>query len=161
MSDIQLVLTASILVSLSVMCGFLYSWFASGRLYGKRFNYLIYYALYMAISNIPKLSMTIAGVSTHSAIWVILDSAGLLLLLLAADAWGGKGVRHWHWFIVIAGTMSSIAHNITGQKVFATGYSIAVLAVLLIMLYNIWAKSQPVIAFFVAVSFRNHPKTGK
>ena len=153
MSDIQLVLFASILVSVSVMCGFACSWVLSGKLYGKKYNYLIFYALYLLLANIPMLVATMLGIASHSALDTILDITGLLLLFLAAEKWGGGGYRTWHWAIVLAGAMLSIAHSVTGERAFAAGYAACVSVVMLITLYNIARNSPNLVTLFVAVSF--------
>lgn len=153
MSDINLVLIASILVSVSVMFGFACSWCMSGRLYGRRYNYLLLYALYMALSNMPKLLLTFAGVPIHRLVWTFLDVVGLLILFIAAENWRPGGIRPWHWLVFLIGIAFSIAHHIAGERVFAAGYSLSVLAVLIITLYNIASQSPPLVSVLVGASF--------
>jgi len=153
MSDIQLVLLASILVSMSVMCGFGCSWAISGRLYGKRYNYLIYYALFMLLSNIPKLIATVAGHPIHVTFWTVTDIVGLLLLFLAAEQWRNEGFRTWHWLIFLAGSMFAIAHNVAGSRACATGYAICVSLIMLITLMAIASRSPHLVTIFVGLSF--------
>lgn len=153
MSDANLIILASAILSVFLALGLFVGWCAGRRLSGRRYDYLIYYAAYLLVINIPKLVLAMLGYEYHSVLRLAMDVVEIVLIFLAAKAWSREKTSVYLWLILVPAIVAAAMHQTTGSPTWAMIYGLSFGLILALTIYYISRKAPWYVTATVVLSF--------
>jgi hypothetical protein len=152
-SESSLVLLASTLLSVLLGFGLLLGWCLDKRLSGRRYTYLLYYAVYLFVINIPKLTIAMFGYVLLPFPALVMDIVEVTLIFLAAESWTSERTTFRRWLILVPAYAAAVMVFVTGSDRWVLVQSLSFGLVLLLTIFNISRNAPWPVAVAVAVSF--------
>lgn len=152
-SESSLVILASVLLSVLLAIGLFAGWCTGKRLSGRRYTYLLYYAVYLAMINIPKLTMAMSGYILPPFPSLVMDIVEVTLIFMAAEAWTSERTTIRRWLFLVPAYAAGVMVFVTGGDGWVLVQSLSFGLVLLLTIYNISKNAPWYVAVAVSLSF--------
>jgi hypothetical protein len=153
LSEASLIILASALLSVLLALGLFLGWSTGRRLSGRRYTYLLYYAMYLFAINIPKLTMAVFGYVLPPYPRLVMDIVEVTLIFLAAESWTSERTTFRRWLILVPAYAAGVMVFVTGSDGWVLVQSLSFGLVLLLTVYNISRNAPWPVALAVSASF--------